>query len=82
MPANRENISPRTQRPRAGFDGLFYDEFDQGSVWLRDEARIHLPIWAEDAELSIRLVGECRQNPEAGTTAPPFPGLACFVGER
>jgi glycosyltransferase involved in cell wall biosynthesis len=82
MSANRENISPRTQRPRAGFAGLFYDEFDQGSVWLRDEARIYLPNWEEDADLSIRLVGECRQHPEAGTATPTFPGLACFVGER
>ena len=82
MLRNRENVSPRTQRPRAGFAGLFYDEFDQGSVWLRDEARIYLPIWDEDAELSIRLVGECRPHPDASDAERALPGLACFVGDR
>ena len=79
-------MSNRFRTPPAGgafsrrftaYEGLFFDEFDSNSAWIREKATIRLPPLDGASELIVR--GEVRAHPEVqGIEATP-PGLRISV---
>jgi len=55
------------------FTGLFFDEFDPGSAWLRETARVTLPPLVGVRSLLVR--GEIRPHPAARGIETGAPGL-------
>src|SRR5512133_800890 len=45
------------------YSGLFFDEFDLNSAWIRERGVVHLPLSPETGSLVIR--GEIRRHPDA-----------------
>jgi glycosyltransferase involved in cell wall biosynthesis len=82
-------MSHRFRTPPAGgafsrrftaYAGLFHDEFDPASAWIREQATVRLPPLDGARELIVR--GEIRAHPDArGPEATP-PGLRIFVDGR
>ncbi len=58
----------------AAFAGLFFDEFAPDSFWIREAARIELPVLAEVRTVVLR--GEFRPHPQARGLECTPPGLA------
>ncbi len=76
--------SPRTP-PAAGafsrrftaYAGLFFDEFDAGSAWIRERASVQLPPL--DGIRSLLVRGEARPHPAARGMETEAPGLRVAV---
>lgn len=62
------------------FSGLYYDEFDPHSAWIRESATVRLPPLDGISELLIR--GEVRMHPEARGLEVSAPGLRIAVNGR
>jgi glycosyltransferase involved in cell wall biosynthesis len=60
--------------------GLFFDEFDEGSAWMRDSATVQMPLPAGITSLLIR--GTVRPHPAARGTETVAPGLRITVNGR
>ncbi len=72
----------RASRPRAGFTGIFHDEFDPASGWLRETAILHLPAWDQPGDLPLRLVGNLQVHPQVSGCERGLPGLDCLIAGR
>jgi glycosyltransferase involved in cell wall biosynthesis len=59
------------------YSGLFFDEFDPGSAWLREQGRISLPPLGGVSRLLIK--GEFRAHPDARGSERGCPGLRILV---
>jgi glycosyltransferase involved in cell wall biosynthesis len=59
------------------YAGLYFDEFDPGSAWIRESAELRLPP-SEHAQTLI-LRGEIRPHPAAHGLESAAPGLVCRV---
>ncbi len=82
-------MSARPRTPPAGgafsrrftaFAGLYYDDFDQGSAWLREHGTVRLPPLEGIDALVIR--GECRPHPAARGVETAFPGVDLHLDHR
>ncbi len=63
-----------------GYNGLFFDEFDPSSAWIRERAEIRLPaVKLQQAEVII--YGEILVHPETTDGKSEFPGLVARVGK-
>jgi hypothetical protein len=62
------------------YSGLFYDEFDTGSAWIRESARVRLPPLTGIAALVIR--GETRPHPDARGIETLPPGIIAAISGR
>ncbi|MGH7944706.1 MAG: glycosyltransferase family 4 protein [Opitutaceae bacterium] len=62
------------------YTGLFYDEFDPNSAWLREKATVRLPPLDGASELIVR--GEIRPHPDARGLETTPPGLRVSVDGR
>ena len=62
------------------YAGLFFDNFDQGSAWIRDRGTVQLPPLTGIARLLIR--GETRTHPDARGLEARAPGLRILVNDR
>ena len=58
---------------RRGFSGLFFDEFDSGSAWIRDVAKITLPTGSSVGTVSV--LGHYVVHPKADGREAGCPGL-------
>src|ERR1035437_7092517 len=59
------------------YAGLYFDEFDPGSAWIRESAELRLPP-SEHAQ-TLFLRGEIRPHPAAHGLESAAPGLVCRV---
>ncbi|MDP3073362.1 MAG: glycosyltransferase family 4 protein [Opitutaceae bacterium] len=78
--SNRERTPPAGgafARRFAAYTGLFYDEFDPNSAWLREHGTVRLPPLAGASALVLR--GEVRPHPEARGLEASAPTLAVAV---
>lgn len=82
-------MSARPRTPPAGgafsrrftaFAGLYYDDFDQGSAWLREHGTVRLPPLEGIDALVIR--GECQPHPAARGVESAFPGVDIRLDQR
>lgn len=64
---------PPGQRRFASFAGLFFDEFDPTTAWIRETGVIRLP--GVDLKGRLILRGRRRAHPDATGTAGGFPSL-------
>ena len=62
------------------YAGLFFDEFDAQSAWIRENAIVRLPPLPETREVVIR--GEYRPHPDARGIETGAPELAVSVNGR
>jgi glycosyltransferase involved in cell wall biosynthesis len=62
------------------YSGIFFDEFDTGSAWIRETADIRLPLMADIPAIIIR--GEFRAHPSAHGPEAGFPRLTIFLDGR
>lgn len=62
------------------YSGLFFDEFDSGTAWIREHAFIRLPPLDGVQGLVIR--GEIRPHPAARGAETGAPGLAVGINNR
>ncbi|MBL9189237.1 MAG: glycosyltransferase [Opitutaceae bacterium] len=77
---NRERTPPvggAYSRRFAAYTGLFYDEFDANSAWLRERGTVRLPPLAGSGGLVLR--GEVRPHPEARGLECGAPSLLVSV---
>ena len=79
--------SPRTppeggrfSRRFAAYAGLFFDEFDSNSAWLRERGEVRLPPLTGVRELV--LSGEVRPHPAARGVERTPPGLRVSLNDR
>jgi glycosyltransferase involved in cell wall biosynthesis len=66
----RKSNDPHRHR---GFSGLFFDEFDPGSAWIRDCAKIVLPTGSSPGTISV--FGHSVVHPQAHGREAGCPGL-------
>ena len=59
------------------YTGLFFDDLDPGSAWMRDTARLRLPATQSPQRLVLR--GEYHPHPTAKGLEAGAPGLVCHV---
>jgi hypothetical protein len=59
------------------YAGIYFDEFDSNSAWIREKARLRLPPLEGVHGLIVR--GEVRVHPEARGLETAAPGLRLFV---
>jgi len=59
------------------YAGLFHDEFDPGSAWIRENAELRLPPGTGSQTFVLR--GEFRPRPDARGLEAGAPGLVCQV---
>ena len=59
------------------YAGLFFDDFDPASAWIRDSAELRLPPGQGSQTLILR--GEFRPHPAARGLEASAPGLVCRV---
>ena len=59
------------------YAGLFFDEFEPGSAWIRDTAQVRLPPLAAGTRLVVR--GHARVHPQARGCERGTPGLMLAV---
>src|SRR4051812_36286494 len=76
--------SPRTppasgsfSRRFAAYAGLFFDDFDANSAWIRQSADLRLPPL--DGVGSLILRGQARAHPNAQGMETAAPGLRAYV---
>ncbi len=71
MPSRPTPAGGAFSRRFTSYAGLFYDEFDAGSAWIRETAAVRLPPLEGVAALIVR--GEFRPHPDTRgiETAPP-----------
>lgn len=62
------------------YAGLFFDDFDPASAWIRETAAIELPPLGDVQELKI--TGEFRAHPQAHGVEAGAPALDVFVDGR
>src|SRR5687767_7854273 len=62
------------------YTGLFFDEFDPNSAWIREKATVRLPPLDGASELIVR--GEVRRHPEARGVETTSPGLRLSINGR
>ena len=62
------------------YTGLFFDDFDPASAWLRERATIRLPPFAAAETLVFR--GEIRPHPQARGLERAVPGLRLRLAGR
>jgi glycosyltransferase involved in cell wall biosynthesis len=67
-----------TSRRWTSFSGLFFDEFAPDSAWIRERARVRLPVL--EGVRQVRIRGELRLHPEARGLEAGFPSLTCRAG--
>lgn len=64
----------------AQYQGLYFDEFDPASAWIRETAEVRLPPLDDLDHLVVR--GENRAHPEATGAERGLPGLALALDGR
>ena len=62
------------------FEGLFFDEFDSNSAWIRERASVRLPPLTGVRGLIVR--GEIQPHPQAHGSEVGAPGLRLAVNGR
>ncbi|PTX97732.1 glycosyltransferase [Opitutus sp. ER46] len=62
------------------YSGLFFDDFDQASAWIREAASVRLPPLGEVTQLIVR--GEFRPHPEARGSERVSPALEVSLDGR
>lgn len=62
------------------YAGVYFDEFEPGSGWIRDEARIHLPPL--EGIRTLRVRGHALPHPQATGLESGIPGLSLSVNGR
>jgi glycosyltransferase involved in cell wall biosynthesis len=62
------------------YAGLYFDEFDEGSAWVREQGRISLPPLGGVSKLLIR--GEFRAHPDARGVELGCPGLRVRINDQ
>jgi glycosyltransferase involved in cell wall biosynthesis len=79
--------SPRTppsggafSRRFTAYEGLFFDEFDAQSAWIREQATVRLPPLSGVSALIVR--GEFRAHPAARGAESVFPRVRVSVNGR
>ena len=78
MCADRSRFSSASSAGRSShYAGLFFDEFDPASAWIRDHAELRLPPIGRVRTLTLR--GKISPHPEARGREIPAPGLVVRV---
>lgn len=82
-------MSSRFRTPPAGgvfsrrftaYEGLFFDQFDPQSAWIREHASVQLPRTSDMKTLVVRGVG--RPHPDASGVESGLPGIRLAVNGR
>ncbi|PTY05882.1 hypothetical protein DB347_16210 [Opitutaceae bacterium EW11] len=75
--AQREGVYVRRATRSAG---LFYDEFAEGSAWIREDAWIQLPPLPDLKKIVVR--GETRIHPDVRGSEEGIPELDLYLGNQ
>ncbi|HVU35680.1 MAG TPA: glycosyltransferase family 4 protein [Opitutaceae bacterium] len=76
-PASKPPAGGAYSRRFSQYAGLFFDEFDPESAWIREVGTVHLPALDEVEALVVR--GMYRQHPDARGAEAAFPALEISV---